>query len=84
EGLFRVFAEVRGPLLLDSGKRQILALLRERHEGEEDVTLISQDSMLAAFDDILGALAMALAGIAAISLLVAGVLIMNVTWIAVS
>jgi putative ABC transport system permease protein len=84
EGLFRVFAEVRGPLLLESGKRQILASLRERHEGEEDVTLISQDSMLGAFDDILGALAMALAGIAAISLLVAGVLIMNVTWIAVS
>lgn len=84
EGLFRVFAEVHGPLLLDSGRRQILALLRERHEGEEDVTLISQDSMLAAFDDILDALAMALAGVAAISLLVAGVLIMNVTWIAVS
>ena len=86
EGLFRVFAEVRGPLLLDSGKREILALIRARHQGEEDVTLISQDSLLAAFDDILGALALALAlaGIAAISLLVAGVLIMNVTWIAVS
>lgn len=84
EGLFRLFAEVRSPALLESGKRQIRALLAERHEGEEDVTLISQDSMLAAFDDILGTLSLALAGIAAISLLVAGVLIMNVTWIAVS
>lgn len=84
EGLFRVFAEVRGPQLLESGKRQILASIKARHEGKEDVTLISQDSMLAAFDGILGALGLALAGIAAISLLVAGILIMNVTWIAVS
>ena len=84
EGLFRVFAEVRGPQFLDSGKRQILATITARHEGKEDVTLISQDSMLAAFDDILGALGLALAGIAAVSLLVAGILIMNVTWIAVN
>jgi putative ABC transport system permease protein len=84
EGLFRVFVEVRGPQLLESGKRQVLASIKARHEGKEDVTLISQDSMLAAFDGILGALGLALAGIAAISLLVAGILIMNVTWIAVN
>ncbi|MBF7728959.1 ABC transporter permease [Pseudomonas sp. N040] len=84
EGLFRLFAEVRGPSLVASGKRQILALLKERHEGKEDVTVISQDSMLAAFNDILNALSLAVAGIAAISLLVAGILIMNVTWIAVN
>ncbi len=84
EGLFRLFAEVRGPQLLASGKRQILATIAERHEGKEDVTVISQDSMLAAFEGILEALGLALAGIAAISLLVAGILIMNVTWIAVN
>ena len=84
EGLFRVFAEVRGPALVKPGKQQILALLKERHEGKEDVTVISQDSMLSTFNDILGALTMAVAGIAAISMLVAGILIMNVTWIAVS
>lgn len=84
EGLFRVFAELRGPGLLASGKRQIVATIRERHEGEDDVTLIGQDAMLAAFADILRALTLALAGIAAISLLVAGILIMNVTWIAVN
>lgn len=84
EGLFRVFAELRGPQFMASGKRQILDSIKARHEGEEDVTLISQDSMLAAFDGILQALGLALAGIAAISLLVAGILIMNVTWIAVN
>jgi putative ABC transport system permease protein len=83
EALFRVFVEARGPSYLESARRQVLATLTERHQGEEDVTLLSQDSMLAAFDGILNGLTMALAGIAAISLLVAGILIMNVTWIAV-
>ena len=55
-----------------------------RDRGEEDITLISQDSLLSAFDEILAVLTLAVAGIAAISLLVAGILTMNVTWIAVS
>jgi putative ABC transport system permease protein len=84
EGLLRVFVEVRGPGFLDRSKRLILATLKERHEGEEDITLVSQDSLLSAFDEILAVLTLAVAGIAAISLLVAGILIMNVTWIAVS
>jgi putative ABC transport system permease protein len=84
EGLFRLFAEMRGPQFIDSGKRQIVEAIAARHEGKEDVTVISQDSLLAAFDGILEALGLALGGIAAISLLVAGILIMNVTWIAVS
>ncbi|BAN51308.1 ABC transporter permease [Metapseudomonas resinovorans] len=83
EGLFRVLVEARGPSYLDSARRQIVATLTERHQGEEDVTLLSQDSMLAAFDGLLNGLTLALAGIAAISLLVAGILIMNLTWIAV-
>jgi putative ABC transport system permease protein len=84
EGLFRVLAEVRGPQFMASARRQILETISARHEGKEDVTLISQDSLLAAFEGILDALGLALAGIAAISLLVAGILIMNVTWIAVN
>lgn len=42
EGLSRVFVEVHGPSVLDRSKRLILAALKERHEGEEDVTLVSQ------------------------------------------
>jgi putative ABC transport system permease protein len=58
-------------------------LLTERH-GEEDVTVITQDAVLTAFSSILGALTMALGGIAAISLAVAGVGIMNVMLVSVS
>lgn len=84
EGLFRVFIELRSLHNLDKARARIINLLRERHDGEEDVTLITQDSLLSAFENILNTLTLAVAGIAGISMLVAGILIMNVSLIAVS
>jgi putative ABC transport system permease protein len=46
--------------------------------------VITQDAILATFDRILRALTLAVAGIAAISLIVAGILVMNVMLVAVS
>jgi putative ABC transport system permease protein len=57
--------------------------IQERHQGEKDVTVVTQDAVLSTFDDILGALTLAVGGIAAISLAVAGILIMNVMLVAV-
>ncbi len=65
-------------------KRESRRILRERHEGEEDVTIVTEDAVASAFDRILGALTLALGGIASISLAVAGILIMNVMLVAVS
>ena len=59
-------------------------MLRERHAGQEDVTVLTQDSVLATFSSILKALTAALAGIAAISLGVAGLGIMNVMLVSVT
>ena len=59
-------------------------VLAERHDGEEDVTILTEDAVAATFDRILLALTLALGGIASISLGVAGILIMNVMLIAVS
>jgi putative ABC transport system permease protein len=56
----------------------------QRHEGTEDVTVLTQDSVLASFNRILGVLTLSLAGIAAISLSVAGIGIMNVMLVSVS
>ncbi|HBD11754.1 MAG TPA: peptide ABC transporter permease [Porticoccaceae bacterium] len=84
EGLFRIFVEVRALETMDTSRQRIIDLLRERHDGEEDVTLITQDSLLSAFTDILDTMTLAVAGIAGISMLVAGILIMNVTLISVS
>lgn len=65
-------------------RREVRRVLRERHDGEEDVTVLSEDAVSSAFDRILGALTLALGGIAGISLAVAGILIMNVMLIAVA
>lgn len=84
KSLLRVAASVSSPDEVPQVKEQMRRVLRERHEGEEDVTLVTEDSVATAFDRILGALTLALGGIASISLGVAGILIMNVMLIAVA
>lgn len=81
--LFRVMAETGSREALGPAQRQIEDILRERR-GELDVTVITQDAVLGTFDRILGALTFAVAGIAAISLAVAGILVMNVMLVAVT
>jgi len=83
-GLFRVLAEVGSHDEIEAAKEAGLAVLRERHDGFDDVTALTQDSVLATFDRILGILTLALGGIAAVSLSVAGVGIMNVMLVSVS
>jgi putative ABC transport system permease protein len=84
DGLFRMFTEVRSHQELNSIKAKIIVLIKERHEGEEDVTVISQDAMLSSVQKILDTLTYAVTGIASISMLVAGILIMNMMIITVS
>jgi putative ABC transport system permease protein len=83
-GLIRVLIEAKSRDAIEQTRRDVEALMFERHSGEKDVTVITQDALLATFDRILTALTMAVGGIAAISLAVAGVLIMNVMLIAVA
>lgn len=83
-GLFRILLDIAPSADSDKIQEQTLRVIRKRHDGEEDVTVISQDSMLAAFDNILATLTMAIAAISSISLLVAGILIMNISLISVS
>ncbi len=83
-GLFRVFVELRSLDNLAHSRTTVINLMRERHGGEEDVTLVTQDSLMSAFTGVLNVMTLAVTGIAAISMLVAGILIMNVTLITVS
>jgi putative ABC transport system permease protein len=62
---------------------RIKALLIERHD-EEDFTCISQDAVMSSLSSILRMLTLAVAGIAAVSLAVAGIGIMNVMLVSVS
>jgi len=82
--LFRILVQANGREAIPKAKKTVLATIRERHEGEDDVTVITQDALLSTFDRILMAMTLGVAGIAAISLSVAGILIMNVMLIAVS
>jgi len=82
--LFRILVEAKTRDAIEPVKRFIIATLAERHQGEKDVTVITQDAVLATFDRIFAALTYAVGGIAAISLVVAGILIMNVMLVAVS
>lgn len=82
--LFRILVEAKGRAAIEPAKIKVTAILKERHEGEADVTVVTQDAVLATFDRILKALTLAVAGIAAISLAVAGILVMNVMLVAVT
>jgi putative ABC transport system permease protein len=82
--LFRILVEAGSREAIPKAEEAIRRIIRDRHEGEEDVTIITQDALVATFDDLLLTLTLAVAGIASISLSVAGILIMNVMLIAVS
>ncbi len=82
--LFRILVEARAREAIPRARERIIETIRARHEGEDDITVITQDAVLATFDRILRALTLTVAGIAAISLAVAGILIMNVMLVAVS
>lgn len=82
--LFRVLVQARSQAAIPRAKSEIRDIIRGRHEGEEDITVITQDALIGTFDRIFHALTLTVAGIAAISLAVAGILIMNVMLIAVT
>jgi putative ABC transport system permease protein len=81
--LFRVLMRTHAHSELDLACDRAVALLTERH-AEEDVTCITQDSVVAGLSSILTALTLALGGIAGVSLAVAGVGIMNLMLVSVS
>ena len=84
ESLFRILVQLRDRESMARVRQQVIDAIKQRHQGEEDVTVVTQDALLSTFDKIFTALTLTLAGIASISLAVAGVLIMNVMLVAVS
>ena len=82
--LVRIFIETQDRSAIETTRKRVLSTLKARHDGEEDVTAITQDAVLGTFDKILAAITYGVAGIAAISLGVAGILVMNVMLVAVT
>ena len=77
QGLFRLIIQ---PLAGQNTRTLIGQLerhMQERHQGVLDVTVVRRDAMLQTFNQILLTLTLAVAGIGAISLLVSGIMMMN-------
>ena len=82
--LFRILIDVHAHADLAVARQRVIDVLKDRHDGEEDVTVITQDAVLSSFSKILQTLTLAVAAIAAISLAVAGIGIMNVMLVSVA
>jgi len=81
--LFRILITAEAGVPLQRLSDQAHAILVERHR-EDDVTLLTEDAVVASLSSILTVLTLALGAIAAISLAVAGIGIMNVMLVSVS
>lgn len=84
QSLFRILLESKSQDAMLKAVDAVRAIIKLRHEGEDDITIITQDSVVSAFNKILTALTIAVACIGGISLLVAGVLVMNVMLVSVT
>jgi putative ABC transport system permease protein len=81
--LYRILVQASDAAALPRVIAATREVVTDRHRVE-DFTIVSQDAMLRSFRSILDALTAAVAGIAAISVAVAGIGIMNIMLIAVS
>lgn len=78
-----IFLEAKSEKEVDLAKEEAKEVLLERYD-EEDFSIADQTEMLGVVNDILGVLTAALAGIAAISLIVGGIGIMNTMYATVA
>lgn len=81
--LFNITVKVRNADLISDAKKEIKEILIKRHSNKEDFTILSQDEMVAVMGKILNIMTAVLAGIAAISLVVGGIGIMNIMLVSV-
>ena len=83
-----ITAQVSASDRMDAAAQQITDLLRDRHEidyrAEDDFSIITQTDVLSAFGEVTGAITAFLGTIAAISLLVGGIGIMNIMLVSVT
>jgi len=83
-GLVEVDCLAASPEAVDAVVGRIQALMIDRHQGRDDVTIVTQADALAVIDRILGIVTSVVAAIAGISLFVGGIGILTVMWIVVN
>jgi len=86
--LSSIYVQVADETLMDQAADQISEILRQRHRitfrDDDDFTIIKQTDIVSIFGDITSVLTIFLGSIAAISLLVGGIGIMNIMLVSVT
>ena len=80
----RILMEAQNRDAVEVAKKKIEDLLLQRHAGNKDFSVLTQEDMLSMFDKLLKIMTGFISGIAAISLLVGGVGIMNIMLVSVA
>ncbi|MBI5635129.1 MAG: ABC transporter permease [Nitrospirae bacterium] len=83
DNLFNITIKVKSAAEIEPAIEETRQILMKRHANKEDFTVMSQDEMLGVMNKVLGVMTAVLAGIAAISLLVGGIGIMNIMLVSV-
>ncbi len=83
DSLFGIRVRARSKDAVDDAVKQSIEILKRQHNNNEDFTVITQDSMLSTVDTIMNMMTVILGGIAAISLLVGGIGIMNIMLVSI-
>jgi putative ABC transport system permease protein len=80
----RILVSVNKPENVESVKKSIESVIKTNHLGTEDFSVLTQKELLSTFDSILNILTTFVVAIAAISLLVGGIGIMNIMLVTVT
>ncbi|MCA9332663.1 ABC transporter permease [Candidatus Saccharibacteria bacterium] len=82
--IYQILAKAKDEKTANSAAANIRSNLTKLHGGEEDFTVLKQDENLAVVSNMLNLLTAFIAGVAAISLLVGGIGVMNIMLVLVS
>ena len=82
--IFRIMTQADHPDNVEAVKTKVNEVLLEQHDGSEDFSVLTQEDLLDLFESFLGILTSAISGIAAISLVVGGIGIMNIMLVSVT
>lgn len=82
--IFQILAKPSNPSQVDSAQKEIAANLKKAHGGQEDFSVLKQTETLAITNQTLDILTGLIAAIAAISLFVGGIGVMNVMIVSVT
>ncbi len=82
--IFRILVEVNESSNIESVQKDLQESIKQNHAGTEDFSVLTQEDLLSTFNSILDILTTFVVAIAAISLLVGGIGIMNIMLVTVT